>query len=332
MRRLRRPLLTGLAFGFVVIVILLLVADVRQLRAQLDEFPLLLVPGVLAATLFNYLLRFFKWHYYLGRVGIRGLSLATSARIFVAGFPLAVTPGKVGEAMKAVWLRNETGTPVARGIPVVLAERVSDGLAMLALACLGVFAFPRYLPAFLAALGLMIAIVLVLQTRGLALRLLAYAERLPLLQRFAHDLHEFYDGAYHLFRPRANLVAVSLGVVAWAGEGLATYLVLLGLGVPAGFETFTLAVFVLALSTIVGALSALPGGLGAAEASMAGMFAFVLAMPAGQAAAATLVVRMATLWFAVGLGFIAWALWRRQLFTGAGTPQPAQTRGPEGAT
>lgn len=329
MNNLRRRLLTGLAFGFIVVVALLFVADLRQLRTDLGSFPLLLVPGIVAATLFNYLLRFFKWHYYLGQIGVRDLGLGASARIFVAGFPLAVTPGKVGEAMKAVWLRDASGVPLARGVPVVLAERVSDGLAMLVLSTFGILAFPRYLPAFLAALALLGAIVVSLQTRRLALRLLDLAERLPLLQRFAQDMRQFYDGAYQLFRPLPNLIAVSLGTVAWAGEGVATYLVLLGFGLPPSRQTLTLALFVLALSTIVGALSALPGGLGAAEASMAGMFAFVLTMPTSQAAAATLVVRLATLWLGVTLGLLGWALWRRQLFHGTGsnpTPEPLQER------
>lgn len=314
MHKLRRRLLTGLALGFVVIVALLFVADLQQLRDQLDSFPALLVPGIVIATLFNYALRFVKWHYYLRLVGVQDLSHLESARIFVSGFPLAVTPGKVGEAMKAVWLRNATGIPVARGVPVVLAERVSDGLAMLVLSAAGILAFPRYLPAFLVGLGFLGALIIILQTRRLAVWLLDVSERIPLLHRFTHDLRDFYQSAYRLFRPLPNLVAVSLGVVAWSGEGLATYLVLVGLGVPPGTQTFGLAVFVLALSTIVGALSALPGGLGAAEVSMAGMFTFVLAMSPAQAAAATLLVRLATLWLAVTLGLLGWAAWRRQLF------------------
>jgi hypothetical protein len=44
-------------------------------------------------------------------------------------FPLALSPGKLAEPLKAVWLRQAGGVSVARGIPVVAAERISDGLA-----------------------------------------------------------------------------------------------------------------------------------------------------------------------------------------------------------
>ncbi len=84
------------------------------------------------------------------------------------------------------------------------------------------------------------------------------------------------------------------------------YLILLGLGVPAGVETLVLAVFTLSFSTIIGAVSALPGGLGAAELSIAGMLSFLLGLDGGTAGAATLLIRFATLWFGVGLGLAVW--------------------------
>jgi uncharacterized protein (TIRG00374 family) len=67
------------------------------------------------------------------------------------------------------------------------------------------------------------------------------------------------------------------------------------------------AVFVLSFSTAVGAVSALPGGLGAAEVSIAGMLTLILGMPPAEATSATVLIRLATLWFGVALGLITWA-------------------------
>ena len=61
-----------------------------------------------------------------------------------------------------------------------------------------------------------------------------------------------------------------------------------------------------ALSTLVGALLLLPGGLGGTEGSMVAMLgADGISRP--QAVAATFLTRIATLWFAVGLGAVAFA-------------------------
>ncbi len=307
LKSLHRRLAVGLIFGFLVFLGLGLIGDIRQVGTQFVHFAWAYAPLILAGTLFNYTLRFFKWHFYLGQVGEHDLAWRESARLFVAGFPLAVTPGKVGEALKAVWLQNKTGIPTARGVTVVLAERISDGLAVLALSTLGVIAYPRYWPAFAAVLGILLAGIVVSQIRPLALALLGLAERLPLIQRLAHHLQEFYEGVYALFRPRATFTAIALGSAAWLGEGLAMYLVLVGLGVPPGWGTLSVAVFVLSFSTVIGAVSALPGGLGAFEASAAGMLTLLLEIPASTAAAATLLIRFATLWFGVTLGLVVWS-------------------------
>jgi hypothetical protein len=220
MSNLRRRLIAGLALGFIVILVLALLGDIQQVGDHLTEFTWYLAPIILVCTLFNYTLRFIKWHFYLIQIGVRDLHWRESARLFIAGFPLAVTPGKIGEALKGVWLNKVAGSPTARGITVVLAERISDGFAVLALSSLGVIAYPRYWPAFAIVLGALLVGVLLSQIRPLALALLDFVERLPLVNRIAHHLREFYEGTYTLFRPRATLFAVSLGTVAWFGEGV----------------------------------------------------------------------------------------------------------------
>lgn len=257
-------------------------------------------------TLWNYLLRFIKWHYFLGQVGVEKLRVLESARLFVAGFPLAVTPGKVGETLKGVWLNQLTGFPIPRGVSVELAERISDGLAMLVLSTVGVIAYRRYWPAFAIVLGLLLGVVIISQIRPLAQYLLSLGVRLSLVNRFAYSLNEFYEGSFTLFRPWVTFVSVSLEIISWLAEGVGFYLILIGLGVTPGVSTLSIAIFVLSFSTVIGAVSALPGGLLATDASIVGMLVLLLDMDANTAAAATLLIRFATLWFGVGLGLISW--------------------------
>jgi uncharacterized protein (TIRG00374 family) len=313
MHKLRRRLAAGFIFGFVIFLGLILVGDIRQVGTQLTSFNWSLFPIILAGTLFNYCLRFIKWHYYLGLIGIEDIDWKESLRLFVAGFPLAVTPGKVGEALKGVWLKQVTGIPVARGVTVVLAERISDGFAVLILSTLGVIAYPQYWPAFAFVLSSLLLLIIFSQIRPAALGMIHFLEKFTLVQRIAHTLLEFYEGTYALFRPKATLIAVSLGTLAWLGEGFAMYLVLVGLGLPAEWHTFSMAVFILSFSTVIGAVSALPGGLGAAEASIAGMLTLLMGLSTDISATATLLIRFATLWFGVGIGFLVWIFSRHLL-------------------
>jgi uncharacterized protein (TIRG00374 family) len=313
-KNITRRLIPGLTFGFLVFLAVILVGDLRQVSWQVKSFRWELYPLVLLLTLFNYTLRFFKWHYYLGLIGVRDFSIRDSARLFLAGFPLAVTPGKVGEALKGIWLERETGLPLSKGISVVLAERISDGFGVLLLSTLGVITTPRYWPAYAFILGALITLILIIQIRPAALWFLELGSRLPLLKKFTSSLSEFYEGSYILFRPRAILVAVGIGTISWFGEGIGMYLVLIGLGVAPGWSVLSAGIFILAFSTVVGAVTALPGGLGAAEASIAGMLVIILGLARDIAAAATILIRFATLWFAVGLGLSIWLIHRKILF------------------
>jgi hypothetical protein len=58
----------------------------------------------------------------------------------------------------------------------------------------------------------------------------------------------------------------------------------------------------------------LPGGLGAAKISLAGMLALIVGLPREMAASAALLIRFFTLWFGVTLGFLVLALYRQRLF------------------
>jgi glycosyltransferase 2 family protein len=303
----------GLVLGLLVIVGLLLFADIHAVAHVITVFHWSYVPLILSLTLFNYALRFLKWHYYIHLIGAKTIGWRDSLRIFIGGFPLALSPGKIAEPIKAVWLKHYTDVPVARGIPVVIAERISDGLAVLLLSTLGVIAYPQYWPGFVIVLAGLLAIVIISQIRPLALWMLSLGERLPIVSRFSRHLHEFYESMYQLFGFKSTFIAVGLGMVSWLGEGIGFYLVLRGLGLPPSIQTASIAVFVLSFSTVIGAASSLPGGLGAAEVSIAGMLTLTLRTPEAIAASATLLIRFFTLWFGVTLGLVVLFASRRLL-------------------
>jgi uncharacterized protein (TIRG00374 family) len=72
-------------------------------------------------------------------------------------------------------------------------------------------------------------------------------------------------------------------------------------------------VFAYAASTIAGALALMPGGLGVTEAGMTGLIQTLSfgAIGAASATTATMLTRLATLWWAVVVGAVALAILRR---------------------
>jgi uncharacterized protein (TIRG00374 family) len=109
----------------------------------------------------------------------------------------------------------------------------------------------------------------------------------------------------------------ALSVVAWGTQVVAFYLVLVGLQADAGGETFMKASFILPISTLAAALLLLPGGLGVAETGIASLTESLLDVGRSVASAATLLIRLSTLWFAVVLGLVAYFIVLRLAVTPA---------------
>ncbi len=267
--------------------------------------------GALALAALNYLLRFLKWELYLRRLGVR-IPLRDSFGIFLSGFSLTVTPGKVGEVLKSYLLREAHGVPMARTAPIVVAERLTDLVALAALALVGVGALAGGERVAWAALALVGVAVACVASEKLAHGVIDIVGALPVVGKLAPKLREFYGSTKTLLHPTPLVVATLLSIVAWLCECFAFWLVLRGF---AGAEaSLKLCTFIYATMTIAGALSFLPGGLGVQEI---GMVKLLIAQAHGvsepTATAATFITRLCTLWFAVVIGVVALVVMQRRV-------------------
>ncbi len=281
-----------------------LYSDVPRMFLALAHFRWAYLPLILGFTLFNYACRFVKWQYYLQRLRIV-LDWRKSLLIFLSGLSMAITPGKVGELLKSYLLRRATGAAISRTSPVIVAERLTDGIAMLALATTGLilYGFAWQILLLLFVVGILgIALV---QNRVLVLACLAKLESVPKLTRITLAIRAFYESSYTLLQWRPLLLAIGIGIVSWSGECVALYFVYAGLGMTAGIDLFIKAVFILAVSSLVGSASGLPGGLGTADGSMIGLTRVLISPSATVGGAATLLIRLCTLWFGLAIGVAA---------------------------
>jgi uncharacterized protein (TIRG00374 family) len=316
--RLKRNLILALALGVAVYLVLAIFSGFGSLTAALDDFNLALVPAILGLVLLSYVGRFFRWLYYLKILKV-SVPLLTNAAIFAAGLSMTISPGKLGEVLKSVFVRQASGAPVARTAPAVVAERATDGTGMVAWGFLGAFALglaPGTMVAFLAVAALGIA---VLRSKRLSLLAERVLLKLPLLNRLVPHLGDFHASSNELLSSRPLVVGTLISFLSWGLECLAVYLCAVGLGAD---MSFLLVVFVFAVSSLVGVLSMLPGGIGAVEAGLTGQFVAVAGLSTGVAVALTLVIRLATLWFATLVGIVGLFTVRTLLGNASISPEP----------
>jgi len=251
----------------------------------------------LLLSMVNYGLRFWRWQGYLRAFG-HAVPWWPSLQIYLAGFALTTTPGKAGEALRGLLLKP-WGVPYPQSFAAFFSERLSDLFAVVLLTLFGLSLYPQARPLIAVGIGLIATGLLLLAQRQLIGRL---AGMLPesggwvygLLRGLLDALLE----ARRCHRPGLLAGATLLSVMAWGAEALAFHWVLqwMGAEVPLAF-----AVFVYAIAMLAGALSFMPGGLGGAETAMVALLVWQ-GMAGADAVAATVLIRLATLWFAVGLG------------------------------
>jgi uncharacterized protein (TIRG00374 family) len=323
--KLRGRLVVSLVLGAVVFLGLSAYADFSDVASSLGRFRWEYLPVVLALTSMNYVLRFFKWQFYLRTIGVSGLSRKDSALTYLSGLGMVVTPGKVGEWLKCYLLRELHGTPFSRTAPIVIAERLTDMLGLVILGSAGLLVFRESWPVFVIVVAGCGALVVLARNRPLAHWILHRLERLPLVSRFAHHAEDFYDSSYVLVSPLALISMTLLSVVSWGFEVLGFYVVLLGLGLHADLDLLLRASFIMPAATLASAVLLTPGGLGVAEGGITGLSERLLHMSKSQAAVGALIIRFGTLWFGVMVGLVALALVSRRL-----KPAPEEATGAAG--
>lgn len=309
MKKLLLRVIVGVVVGVAIYVAFSVWADARSVGRALADFRWPLALLGLGLAFLNYIVRFLRWHYYLGILEIN-VPWGHSLLVFLSGFSLTVTPGKLGEMVKALLLRESHAIPAARTAPIVIAERFTDLVGLLLLACVGVFSFAvdhRFL--IMGAL-LILGGLVVISVESIALSFIKILGRLPMVGKFSPKLRDAYHTTTLLLGPRALSLGILLSTISWAFECAAFWIIVHGfVGASIHLQAAT---FIYATMTVAGALSFLPGGLGVTEAGMLGLLGELgHGTDRSIATAATFVTRLVTLWFAVVLGLVALLIFAR---------------------
>ena len=312
---LRVKFILSLLLGMIVVVGLMAYGDFSDIWGRLGDFRWELLPLLLALSMANYLIRFGKWHFYLHQIGIHDVPKLDSFLAFFSGLAMVITPGKLGEWLKSYLLQEMRGIPFLRTAPILLAERFTDSVALLLLAAAGLFVFGQAWEIFVVVVVACVIGMVVARHRPTMRAILHAAERAPLISRFATRVEEFYETTYTLFAPWSLILTIALSFVSWAGEVLAFYLVLVGLGYDGSWMLLLQAAFILPISTLAGAVVLIaPGGLGVAEGGITGLLQVIVEGTSKSVATlAAIIIRFTTLWFGVIVGLVVLAFATRRI-------------------
>jgi uncharacterized protein (TIRG00374 family) len=92
-------------------------------------------------TLAGFMLRFCRWQWYLGALGLR-VDRLQSFVIYLSGFALTTTPGKVGELLRSAFLARHNVT-YTQSFAAFFADRLTDLLSVVTLTMIGLSLYPK---------------------------------------------------------------------------------------------------------------------------------------------------------------------------------------------
>jgi uncharacterized protein (TIRG00374 family) len=297
--------------GLGILAVILLQVDLKATLSALAGLRWGYLLLAVAANLPLFGLKAWRWQQMLHMQGIhypwRDVFLA-----FVAGLFLGmVTPGRVGEMSKALYLKQDCGLPVSEGLANVLMDRLFDLYTILVLGTAGLIWF-RILPTWALALILggavgMLLLPVILMSERLASWGLSLIRKLPILgahdARISEAARRFQQGLRPLLTPRlvVPLLITQGAYLLFFGQG---HLLARAVDVPVGIGYLSVA---LSVAGVVVLLPISISGLGTRDAVLIALFA-----PLGLSAERT--IAFSTLYFLTfyvlggAMGALAWQI------------------------
>ena len=298
MERFQRPILLSIIIGIALYFGALFLGDYEATKSSFARVPWYAWLIIFGLSLLNYGLRYIRWDWFIRDLSGVRIPHRFHLSYYLAGFALSTTPGKAGESVRSFYLKRH-GIPFNQSISTLFVERLMDLLTIVILSVLAAYYFEDYRIFLVITLVVIFGSLPVIHSR----KVLAWLERKA--QNMAGKwatagghMVRLLESSAMLLKNRQLYGGMMIGIIAWGAEGIGFWYTLQVLGQDVDWA---LAASVYGIAVLVGALSFLPGGLGSTELVM-GLLLVAMGVDEGVAVAATLICRIATLWFAVFIG------------------------------
>ena len=298
MNRAKITILATVAFYAVLIAY----SDASDFSDRLAGFDMRYLPPVLALGAAALLARAARQKVLLDAAGVR-LGAKANVSLYLAGAALTATPGGLGQAVRSYDMKEKHGVDVKTTLPLTPVEKLHDvaALVMLLWAALAFHWDSGVAAAALAASAAAAAALLAVRSARAGPAVSRAASKIPVLRRYQESLSESAKSASAMAGGRAAARCSALSLASWGLDAAAIYLVFAGFGLDLGVAYTTLVAYA---GVLLGALSLLPGGVGVADATTAGLLVRD-GTDVATAAAVAFMIRLVGTWYVTALGLAA---------------------------
>jgi uncharacterized protein (TIRG00374 family) len=277
--------------------------DDEEFWRALRQFDWRYAPAILSLSVGYVLVK--GWRFVTQLEAATPVDRSAVMKAYVAGQACTLLPG--GATVRA-GLLDQIGVPVSDSAASIALSSASDQVTLGLCALLAALWFEPARPAAEAILTVLILLSLVLGIEASRTWLLDVIERLMGKVRLLGFWNRFVESMKEVCSPPVLLGSLGNSIIAFALLLLALHFSVVGVGARIPFTTLLLA---MALPTMLGRMSALPGGVGVTEAGMVSVLNSVPGVSLDQAAAAAVTFRVGSVFFAAAVGALVYVtLWR----------------------
>ena len=247
-------------------------------------------------------IKILRWRLIGSKIGLK-INFHEDIKCWVSSQAFLGTPGGSGLAIRSILLKKKYNIPISESLPAIVYERLSD---LISVVCLIIVINLDLLLKRIYLIPLLIVILISIIVYKLITKEKELINRIidQLISRVNPNKSlsntNLLLSLKKLLHPKLIILSTLLGILPWTLEGLSLYLIIKSIS---NYDiSWASSIFAHSAAGLLGAISLLPGGLGATEASTVGLLSISSGLPIEIATASTILIRLLTIWLATIIG------------------------------
>ena len=298
---LNKKIFLSLIISIIIYATFLILSDFNKLTDKINDFKIEYLPLILILVPLGWLALYARWVFILKNLNY-SLPHKQNFKIFLSGFALSVTPGKIGELLKCQLLKNSFDIPKKITAPVILVERLYNAIGIVIISIFGIWLIDFSGIVILITACILVVAFLLLRIKRLFTSLIEITSKIKFLSKFSNSFSDSYDVISISIKPKIFIISSLFSALYWILESIAVYFILESFGI--NFFEFYQVITTYATSIILGVASLIPGGIGVSEGTLIGLLS-LQGLTISSAVSLTIFIRIFTLWYSVLVGFFA---------------------------
>ena len=281
--------------------IFLFISDFSIISEKISNFKINYLPLILFFVSASWTPLFIKWHFLLKNCEIH-VPLKKSILVFLSGPAFEITPGQIGALVKSQILKTSSNIPRTKTVPIIVVEKVYDLIGAVLASIIGIVILGMEPHLIVIAILVLVTIFFFVYYRPASEIFFKQITKRKFFSKYVENISDFYEIVHKSTNVKAATICILLALTYWFMVSAAAYYTLIAFDINILDYLKVLAIY--ATSTLLGAISFIPAGIGITEGSITGLFT-LNGIDVSTALILSVMIRVLTLWYTVGVGFVA---------------------------